>query len=323
MRDGLGRTVNYLRLSITDRCNLRCCYCMPATGVPACGHGEILRYEELLRIARAAAALGIEKVRVTGGEPLVRKGVVEFLGELKKIPGLSEIALTTNGLLLADLAGRIRAAGVERLNVSLDSLNPQVFAEITRGGDLHKVLAGLAAAERAGLRLKLNMVVMRGINDHEVERFAALSLDKPWSVRFIEYMPTIKERAWRNRVIAGSEVLERLSRIFTLEPLTSGRLCGPARPYRIAGARGTIGIITPMTDHFCGACNRIRVTSTGLAKSCLLADDAVDLKPYLAAADTVSLQAALKRVVAGKGQRHHLGEDAVGPGPFIMAGIGG
>jgi cyclic pyranopterin phosphate synthase len=323
MRDNLGRTVNYLRLSITDRCNLRCCYCMPAAGVAACGHGEILRYEELLRIARAAADLGVEKVRVTGGEPLVRKGVVEFLAALRAVPGLTEIALTTNGLLLAPLADQIRAAGVERLNVSLDSLDPDTFARITRGGDLHQVLAGLDAAERAGLRLKLNMVVMRGINDHEVERFAALSLDKPWSVRFIEYMPTIKERAWRNRVIAGSEVLERLGRHFTLEPLASGRLCGPARPYRIAGARGTVGIITPMTDHFCGACNRIRVTATGLAKSCLLADDAVDLKPDLAADDTVSLQAALKRVVAGKGQRHHLGEGADGPGPFIMAGIGG
>ena len=323
MRDNLGRTVNYLRLSITDRCNLRCCYCMPASGVACCGHGEILRYEELLRIAKAAAELGVEKVRVTGGEPLVRKGVVDFLAQLAKVPGLTEIALTTNGLLLAPLADQIRAAGVERLNVSLDSLDPDTFARITRGGDLHQVLAGLDAAERAGLLLKLNMVVMRGINDHEVERFAALSLDKPWSVRFIEYMPTIKERAWRNRVIAGSEVLERLGRRFTLEPLTTGRLCGPARPYRIAGARGTVGIITPMTDHFCGVCNRIRVTSTGFAKSCLLSDDAVDLKPSLAADTTVLLHEALRRVVAGKGQRHHLGEDEDGPSSFTMAGIGG
>jgi cyclic pyranopterin phosphate synthase len=323
MRDGLGRTVNYLRLSITDRCNLRCCYCMPASGVACCGHDEILRYEELLSIAQAAAALGVEKVRVTGGEPLVRKGVVDFLGQLAKVPGLKEIALTTNGVLLAPLAEQIKAAGVERLNVSLDSLDPATFAQITRGGDLRQVLMGLESAERAGLRLKLNMVVMRGINDHEIEKFAALSLDKPWSVRFIEYMPTIRERAWRNRVIAGSEVLERLSSRFKLELLESGRLCGPARPYRIAGARGTIGIITPMTDHFCGSCNRIRVTSTGFAKSCLLADDVVDLKPYLAADTAVPLQEALRRVVAGKGQRHHLGEDEDGPSPFTMAGIGG
>lgn len=323
MRDGLGRSVNYLRLSITDRCNLRCCYCMPATGVPSCGHDEILRYEELLRIARAAAALGIEKVRVTGGEPLVRKGVVDFLAALKAIPGLTEIALTTNGLLLADLAGPIKAAGVKRLNVSLDSLDPQVFAEITRGGDLRQVLNGVAAAEEAGLRLKLNMVVMRGLNDREVEDFAALTLEKPWSVRFIEYMPTIRERAWRDRVIAGSEILERLGRRFALSPLATGRLCGPARPYRIAGARGSVGIITPMTDHFCGSCNRIRVTATGFAKSCLLADDAVDLKPYLTVENPAALQDALLRVVAGKGQHHHLGDVDNGPSPFAMAGIGG
>lgn len=323
MRDGLGRTVNYLRLSITDRCNLRCCYCMPAAGVACCGHDEILRYEELLRIARAATELGIEKVRVTGGEPLVRKGVVGFLEQLAHVPGLKEITLTTNGLLLAPLAERIRGAGVERLNVSLDSLDPTTYAQITRGGDLRQVLAGLDAAERVGLRLKLNMVVMHGINDHEVENFAALSLDKPWSVRFIEYMPTIKERAWQNRVIAGREVMERLSKRFELEPMQAGRLCGPARPYRIAGARGTVGIITPMTDHFCGACNRIRITSTGFAKSCLLADDAVDLKPYLTAESIDELQKALRQVVAGKGQRHHFGEDQDGPSPFAMAGIGG
>ena len=323
MRDNLGRTVNYLRLSITDRCNLRCCYCMPASGVSRCGHDDILRYEELLRIAGAAVGLGIEKVRVTGGEPLVRKGAVGFLERLQEIPGLTEIALTTNGLLLAPLVGQIKAAGVQRLNVSLDSLDPAVFARITRGGDLRQVLRGLTAAEDAGLRLKLNMVVMRGVNDHELREFAALTLDRAWSVRFIEYMPTIREQAWRSRVISGREVLQRLSRHFLLEALETGRLCGPARPYRISGARGTIGIITPMTDHFCGSCNRIRVTATGFARSCLLADDAIDLKPYLAAESSKPLRDALRQVIAGKGSRHHLGDEAEGPKPFIMAGIGG
>ncbi len=323
MRDNLGRTVNYLRLSITDRCNMRCCYCMPESGVSLCGHEEILRYEELLRIARAAVELGVEKVRVTGGEPLVRKGAVEFLEQLREIPGLNEIALTTNGLLLAPLAERISAAGVKRLNVSIDSLQPTVFSRITRGGDLRRVLEGLEAAERTGLGLKLNMVVMRGINDHEIPDFAALTLNKPWSVRFIEYMPTIKESAWRDRVVAGQEVLERLGRDFTLEPLTAGRLCGPARPYRIAGARGTLGIITPMSDHFCGSCNRIRVTSTGYVKSCLLNNDAVNLRQYLAGDTLQPLKEALLQVVSSKGQRHHLGEGDSGPSSFIMAGIGG
>ena len=323
MRDTLGRTVTYLRLSITDRCNLRCCYCMPASGIPSCGHDMILRYEELLRIARAAVGLGIEKVRVTGGEPLVRKGAVEFLERLQDIPGLTEIALTTNGILLAPLARRIRGAGVQRLNVSLDSLDPALFARITRGGDLRQVREGLTAAEEAGLRLKLNMVVMAGVNDHEIREFAALTLDRPWSVRFIEYMPTIREQAWRDRVVSGGEVLERLGRHFPLEPLETGRLCGPARPYRIAGARGTIGIITPMTDHFCGSCNRIRVTATGFAKSCLLAEDALDLRPYLAPDSPEPLREALRQVIAGKGERHHLGEGGEEPAPFVMAGIGG
>jgi cyclic pyranopterin phosphate synthase len=323
MHDPLGRTVNYLRLSITDRCNLRCCYCMPAEGVASCGHDEILRYEELLRIAKAAIALGVRKVRVTGGEPLVRKGVVSFLEQLCRLPGLDDVSLTTNGLLLPQLAVPLQAVGVRRLNVSLDSLDPAIYAQITRGGDLQQVREGLEVAERAGLRLKLNMVVMRGINDREVEEFAALTLDRPWSVRFIEYMPTIRETIWRNRVISGAEVQQRLERRFAMEPLTTTALCGPARPYRIRGAAGTLGFITPMSDHFCGACNRIRVTSRGLAKSCLLSDTAIDLKPALVREEDKLLQQALLEVVQGKRAHHHAENDSSDWRPFAMASIGG
>ncbi len=319
MHDKLGRTINYLRLSITDRCNLRCCYCMPATGVPACEHGDILRYEELLKVAEAAVSLGIEKVRITGGEPLVRKGLISFLNQLGSLSGLSEMTLTTNGLLLEETAEQLKAVGVNRLNVSLDSLDPQTYAQITRGGDLKKVLAGLEAAEQAGLRLKLNMVVMRGINDHEVENFAALSQQHPWSVRFIEYMPTIREAAWKNRVISGGEILERLKQTFALSFLSTSRLCGPAKPYRIDGAIGTVGIITPMSEHFCGNCNRIRVTSQGFAKSCLLSNQSRDLKPALAEGGE-AVKLALSEVIAGKNLQHHFMDE---DGSFQMSCVGG
>jgi cyclic pyranopterin phosphate synthase len=319
MRDKHGRTINYLRLSITDRCNLRCCYCMPATGVPACEHGDVLRYEELFRIVEAAVSLGIEKVRITGGEPLVRKGLIGFLKQLGALPGLSEMTLTTNGLLLKETAAHLKAAGVNRLNVSLDSLDHQTYEQITRGGDLDKVLPGLEVAEQAGLRLKLNMVVMRGINDHEVEDFAALSYKHPWSVRFIEYMPTIRETVWQNRVIPGREILERLQQTFSLSSISTSRLCGPAKPYRIDGAMGTVGIITPITEHFCGDCNRIRVTAQGLAKSCLLSDQALDLKPALAL-DINAIRKFLVEVISGKNQQHHFMDEERS---FQMSSVGG
>ena len=321
-RDRFGRTINYLRLSVTDRCNLRCSYCMPEQGVPLCSHNEILRYEDLLRIARAAARLGIEKVRVTGGEPLVRKGLVGFLARLNAIPDLAEVVLTTNGLLLAPLAGQLRQAGVGRVNISLDSLEFERYARITRGGDLAEVLSGIKAAEQAGLQLKLNMVVMRDINDSEIEAFAELSLDRPWSIRFIEYMPTIRARAWRTRVVPGAEILERLQKKYRIAPLATGRMCGPSRPFRIQGAQGSIGIITPMSDHFCGSCNRIRVTSAGMAKSCLLSEQTLDLKPYLAQDDDLLCQ-ALRQVIGNKVDHHQMADDVSGPAPFSMSGIGG
>lgn len=321
-RDRFGRTINYLRLSVTDRCNLRCSYCMPEQGVPHCSHNEILRYEELLQIARAAAELGIEKVRVTGGEPLVRKGLVGFLARLNAIPNLTEVVLTTNGLLLAGYASQLKQAGVDRVNISLDSLNFDRYAKITRGGDLASVLTGIKAAEQTGLQLKLNMVVMRDVNDSEIEDFAELSLGRPWSIRFIEYMPTIRTEAWRASVVPGAEILERLQKKYRMLPLATGRMCGPSRPFRIEGAQGSIGIITPISDHFCGSCNRIRVTSAGLAKGCLLSAQTVDLKPYLDQDGDLLCQ-ALRQVIGNKIDRHQMTDDASGPGSFNMASIGG
>ncbi|KAF0217263.1 MAG: molybdenum cofactor biosynthesis [Geobacteraceae bacterium] len=322
--DPHGRRINYLRLSVTDRCNLRCRYCMPAEGRVKVGHGDILSYEELLRVARAAVAIGVEKIRVTGGEPLVRRGIIDFLRRLAAIPGLRRLVLTTNGVMLPEMAVPLRDAGVESLNISLDSLRPETFAAITRGGDLRQVLAGIAAAESAGFRfIKINVVVMRGVNDDELEEFAALTLDRPYRVRFIEYMPTLAEPGWEATVMPGAEILARLSRRFAMTDEASENLAGPARYQRIAGAAGLVGVITPVSCHFCGDCNRIRVTSTGIAKSCLFDCGTVDLRPVLAGGDDAALRDALCRVVAEKPDRHQLTEGGGEKGRIDMDRIGG
>jgi len=322
MKDSFGRTINYLRLSITDRCNLRCRYCMPEEGILQQQCSDILRYEDFLQIVRAATRLGVRKVRITGGEPLVRKGVLDFLQQLSAVPEIEEIALTTNGVLLSGMVDDLKAAGVERLNVSLDSLQSQTFSQITRGGSLDKVLLGLNAAEAAGLKLKLNIVVMRGINDREILDFARLSLDHPWAVRYIEYMPTIREPGWRERLVSGAEILSLLQQNFPLESISGGRYCGPAKPYRISGAPGSIGIITPMSEHFCSACNRIRVTATGLAKSCLFNEPAVNLRPYLHSGEG-DLGKVLQEVISAKPLRHQMTVEETMAAPFSMANIGG
>lgn len=322
--DSYGRRINYLRLSVTDRCNLRCCYCMPAEGIPKKQHGDVLSYEELFLVASEAVALGIEKIRITGGEPLVRKGLVEFAGRLSKIPGLKELVLTTNGVLLDEMALPLRRAGVQRLNISLDSLKPETFARITRGGDLTRVIDGLAAAEKAGFPpVKINMVVMRGINDDELLDFVDLTIHKPCTVRFIEYMPTLCDQDWNSRCIPGSEILECIGRHYPLLPLVSSEMSGPARNFKISGAQGAIGIITPISGHFCESCNRIRVTASGLARGCLFADGGVDLKPHLQFEDNGPLREILHRMVTGKPDRHRLAEEWQGHGVVAMSGIGG
>jgi cyclic pyranopterin phosphate synthase len=323
LQDAHGRRINYLRLSVTDRCDMRCSYCMPAAGVPKLGHHQVLRYEELLLLARAAVSVGIEKIRVTGGEPLVRKGVVGFLGQLAAIPGLRQLVVTTNGQQLAGVADDLKAAGVQRLNISLDSLVPEVFARITRGGDLGRVRAGMAAAERTGLAIKLNMVVMRGVNDAELADFAALSLEKPYSVRFIEYMPAIQEPGWQDLVVPGEEILQRLGERFSFAPVLRGELSGPAREFRIAGARGNIGVITALSGHFCQQCNRIRTTASGKVRNCLFSVTEHDLRPLLAAGAIEPVKEALRSLVAAKPTGHNMDTSEAGHVPFAMAQIGG
>jgi GTP 3',8-cyclase len=325
MIDSHGRKINYLRISVTDRCNLRCRYCMPAEGIPLLPHGEILSYEELFLVARTSVSLGIEKIRVTGGEPLVRKGVLEFLTRLGGIPGLRQLVLTTNGLLLDEMAVPLKRAGVQRLNISIDSLVPEIFRGITRGGDVSRVRSGIAAAEAAGFPIKLNMVVMRGVNDHEVVDFASLTLDKPHAVRFIEFMPSCSgsDADWHSMVVPGREILDRISKRFEFSGVDRGDLAGPAEEYRIRGAAGTIGVITPVTGHFCAGCNRIRVTASGMARGCLFSEAETDLKPSLREKDPSELENVLLRIVGTKPGKHRLCEETYGSSPLDMSRVGG
>lgn len=326
LTDSYGRKINYLRLSVTDRCNLRCQYCMPAEGVTAKGHHDILRYEQLLRIAQAAVAIGIEKVRITGGEPLVRAGISEFLTQLSALPGLKHLALTTNGLLLPEMAASLYQAGVQRLNISLDSLRPDRFALITRGGDVLKVLKGIKAALMAGFPPpKINTVLMRGVNDDELFEFADLTITLGVSVRFIEYMPAIKDEQWPDRSIPGQELLDRLTSRYPLKPVDKGAYAGPSRDFKISGALGTIGIITAVSGHFCNECNRIRVTADGRMKGCLFNDEILDLKPILARNDDLELQQTLQEMVARKPRQHGISAQGctVQHTHFSMSGIGG
>jgi cyclic pyranopterin phosphate synthase len=323
LTDSFGRKINYLRLSVTDRCNMRCLYCMPAEGVNQLRHGDILSYEELLLIAEAAVANGIEKIRLTGGEPLVRKGILSFLEKLSAIPGLQQLVLTTNALNLAELASELRAAGVQRLNISLDSLRPHTFAAITRGADLGRVLAGIEAAEAAGFRVKLNMVVMRGVNDQEILDFVALTTRRRITVRFIEYMPAIREVGWEKKVLPGSDVLQQIAGSYEYGQEPRDGLSGPASVYRVTGAPGEFGIITPVSGHFCNECNRIRVTSSGRVRGCLFSDDSLDLRPLLASGDRAALEAALRAVVTGKPRNHSLTATETNYTPFAMSAIGG
>jgi len=321
--DTHGRVIDYLRLSVTDRCNLRCVYCMPRQGVLKTTHDNILRYEEMYRIACCAVSLGIRKIRITGGEPLVRNGIVSFLKQLAGISDVEQLVLTTNGVMLYELAEKIRDAGVQRLNVSLDSLDRETFASITRSDKLTTILQGIEKARLCGLHIKLNMVVMRGVNDHEIIDFARLAADSSTTVRFIEYMPVIREAEWQRMLVPSREVLSRIGSCFQLTPLGPADFAGPSSNFRIDGTDGVVGVITALSDHFCSFCNRIRVTSTGQAKGCLFSDASVDLKPALMEQDNIMLARMLKSVVEAKPVGHLISSSGCSYQSFSMASIGG
>lgn len=325
--DTYSRKIDYLRISVTDRCNLRCTYCMPPEGIELKRAENILRYEELLRVARVAVANGVSKVRVTGGEPLVRKGIVDFIGELASLDGLDDLSLTTNGVLLKDYAERLKAAGLDRVNVSLDSLDRERFTRITRADNLGLVLDGLDEAHRVGLTpVKINMVVIKGFNDDEVADFAAITREKPYHVRFIEYMPFDTSEGWqRDKCISAADLLDMVNRIEPLEAVTGGASgAGPAKRFRFKDAPGELGFISPVSEHFCGSCNRLRLTADGRIRTCLFSDAEIDLRAALRdGSPDEEIERLLFRAVAEKPSGHHINEDVFKKCSRTMSLIGG
>ncbi|MBU2439612.1 GTP 3',8-cyclase MoaA [bacterium] len=279
--DNLGREISYLRVSITDRCNYRCIYCKPEEQFEFIPHEEILRYEEIVEIIEEAVNLGVTKVRITGGEPLARKGVVDFIKKLREIKKLEDISLTTNGFFLSEYAEKLKDAGLNRVNISLDSLQEEKYKKITRGGSLEKALKGIDSALKAELLpIKINTVLIRGINDDEVEDFVRLTLGRPLNIRFIEFMPSGEELKdnYRNKFISVLEIKESLTEKYSFRPIDINSGNGPAKYYQIKGGQGTIGFITALSQHFCETCNRIRLTSEGKLRPCLFSNKEVDIK---------------------------------------------
>ncbi|WP_339062027.1 GTP 3',8-cyclase MoaA [Tepidibacillus marianensis] len=282
--DRFGRKHDYLRISVTDRCNLRCVYCMPPEGVEFMPHSELLTYEEIEKVVKTAAKFGVRKLRITGGEPLVRKDLEVLIAKLSRIEGIEDIALTTNGIFLAQKAQALKDAGLTRVNISLDSLRADRFKEITRGGQLEKVLDGIDASFRVGFTpIKINTVLMKGFNDDEIGDFLRMTIDQPVQVRFIEYMPIgHADDNWKNGYMSLDFVREKAKELgFELEESGAVFGNGPSENFQIKGAKGSIGFIHPISDHFCSNCNRLRLTSDGSIKPCLYWEDELNVKPYL------------------------------------------
>lgn len=312
MRDAYRREINYLRVSVTDKCNLRCLYCMPPEGVEFLPHDEILRAEEIEAVIRAATKVGIRKIRLTGGEPLVRKGINDLVRNISNIPGIDDITLTTNGLLLPSHAAALKESGLRRVNISLDTLKSERYREITRIGELASAWKGIQAALDTGLHpVKINTVVTRGINDDEVEAMAHLSLKRPLHIRFIEIMPIGDGNSWaEGRFVPAEEIMDKISRrIGKLHPVRSIEGDGPAKYYRFEGAEGTVGFITAMSNHFCGNCNRLRLTSSGGLRPCLYDSREIDLKtPLRRGAEERELIDLIMDAIDMKPDRHHMHE---------------
>jgi cyclic pyranopterin phosphate synthase len=326
MRDGFGRRIEYLRISVTDKCNLRCVYCMPEEGLPWLRREEILRYEEIAELVRLMAGMGLRRVRLTGGEPLVRRDLPRLARMIRAVPGIEDLALSTNAVLLAEQAEALRDAGVDRVNVSLDSLRPERIDAISRRpGSAEAVFAGLAAAERAGFApIKVNCVVMRGRNDDEVADFAAVTRERPWHVRFIEVMPTGDNLGVsRDEYVSADEILERVREVGDLRPVDGPAGNGPARYHAFPGAAGTVGVITPMSHNYCGDCNRMRLTADGQLRPCLFGDLHTDLRGPLRRGEPI--EPLVRETLRIKPERHWLvqGSDTGSGGLRALSQVGG
>lgn len=325
LEDRHCRRLNYLRISVTDRCNLRCIYCVPRDALPRLAHTDILRYEEIMRIVRVGVSLGIDKLRITGGEPLVRKGLMVFIKQLQAIEGIREVNLTTNAVLVGPFLEKLRAAGIRRLNISLDTLRRKRFARLAGQDCFDQVWANIRKASAMGFApLKINVVAMQGINDDEFADIAALTRERPFHVRFIEYMPMGNPRLPHDPFISNEEVRRRIGRLGRLEPVARGAGDGPAERFRLAGAVGEIGFISPRTRHFCGDCNRLRLTASGHLRPCLLSDRELDIKtPLRNGADNQELAEIFIRAAQSKPSRHQLDHNGEKPVCTQMNAIGG
>ncbi len=323
LADSFQRRINYLRISVTDRCNLRCIYCMPPDGISLMSHVDILSYEEIFTLVKAAAELGIDRVRITGGEPLVRLGLPDLIKMIASIKTIKDLSLTTNGILLAKYAAELKKAGLVRVNVSLDTLKPERFKQITRCGELEDTLKGIETANKVGLTpVKINMVVMAGINDDELPDFARKTIEDGWHVRFIEHMPVNGESLNFNDIVPVKEMKKRLDFLGKMEPYKLDKGNGPAKYYRFPGAKGTVGFITPVTEHFCYQCNRLRLTADGKLRLCLLHEDEIDLRePLRRGASVEELKEIIIKATANKPRGHQLAEGIVHKGrPFSQVG---
>jgi len=311
LTDMFGREITYLRISLTPNCNLRCVYCMPPEGIPAPKPDGLLTNKEIFSFMKQAALLGISRVRLTGGEPLLRKGLMDLVRNISTIPGIEEVSLTTNAILLEKYAADLSDAGLSRVNISLDTLNPDKFTRVTRGGQIRKVFRGIAAAEAFGLTpIKINTVVVGGFNDDELPPLARLSADHTWHIRFIELMPIGNAQDWGDsfppvdqRYISVQEMKTRLLSL-GLQPVEKPIGNGPARYYRIPDAPGTVGFISPLGEHFCEECNRMRLTADGTLRPCLLMDTEISVKDVIG--DDQALSEYIARAVSQKPKNHEL-----------------
>jgi len=323
VKDQFGRSIEYLRISVTDRCNFRCVYCMPAEGLAWLPKQEILSYEEITEVVRQLAPLGLKRLRITGGEPTIRPDLLQLISMLKAVPGIEDIALSTNGAKLPTMASDLKSAGLDRVNVSADSLRQDRIVAIARRDLKFEPVAAFEAAIAAELNpVKVNVVVMRGLNDDEVEDFARLTLALPIHVRFIELMP-VGEMAHLTdaHIVPSDEVLARVSKLGALAPASGpARGNGPAKYYRLEGAAGTVGVITPMTHTYCGDCNRVRLTADGRLRTCLYGDHEVNLREPLRAG--LGLEPLFVQALAEKPKEHNLLQLRVG-GLKALSQVGG
>lgn len=283
IKDKFGRKINYLRISVTDRCNLRCIYCMPQEGIKLFPHKEILSYEEIITVAKAGRSIGIDTIRITGGEPLIRKNLSYLIEQIKNIDGIQDLAITTNGILLEKMLKELVSAGLKRANISLDSLKRDRFFNITRQDALHDVLKGIEKSIEAGLYpIKINMVVIKGLNDDEIIDFVRLTENQPLIVRFIEYMPWGSLEKWdEKKILSAKEIKTIIEKEYGKILPANINSKGPADNFYINGFKGFIGFITPLSEHFCGRCNRIRLTADGKLRLCLFSQQEIDIKSKL------------------------------------------